>query len=156
MPLSGVQETNSRLGWAIWLTTFSQMPVSGFHCQQLFQKNCPPQRSPELSTVWSWQLPNRWGSGQDTLEEGRYNSAVVISGRPPPVIRTPSGKRIYTKVFKKLTSFYSKVIIFWLTRLVTEDLEDKQQAELSCHVEPSHHEDSRNPLNTLKMKSHMS
>ena len=42
----------------------------------------------------------------------------------------------------------------WLTRLFTEDLEDKQHAEWSYHAQLQHHEDSLNPLHKLKMGHH--
>ena len=67
--------------------------MSELHWRQLlFPKLSivPPQRSPELSRVW-WSLSSgSWGSEQELLVEGTYNSAVFLGDLSLPVIRTAS------------------------------------------------------------------
>ena len=46
----------------------------------------------------------------------------------------------------KLTRFRFRAIAFWLTRLVTEDREDKQRAEESCQVELYHLEEKKSHM----------
>ena len=76
------------------LVSFIQRPkIEGFEC---FLPN--EQMSPVFSKLCIRLLSGNLGCEQETLEEGRYNSAVSPGGLdaqeeiPLPVIRTASGK----------------------------------------------------------------